>query len=83
MHKYFVNITVTWDKTPNSLVQRHQHFRRTFSLHLQERRWKAGGFSETPIPISQTTRRHIPQNCNINNKHCKTFKFHFITPSRE
>jgi hypothetical protein len=62
----YVKITVSWVLTPCRLEDRHKYFVRKYCIQHNGRKVKAADSAETLVTIYHTTRRHSPENSNIN-----------------
>jgi hypothetical protein len=73
----FMKIIIFWDFTPCTLVHTYKLFGGTFCI-CYEGNMEAAASSPAFIPVYQTTRCYIPEDCNLYNYHENPI-FHRIT----
>jgi hypothetical protein len=72
--KYKAGVLTIWPRcsVPWSLVGAYQHFRGTYSRHIEE--------SRMLVTTYKTTWRHSPEDHNSNLHHCENLKSHTVYP---
>jgi hypothetical protein len=62
------SMMIFWDMAPCSLVELDQRFRGAYCLHYQGDDGGSTRPSETSVYFYETTLRHVPKGCNLNNE---------------